>query len=29
MAAKDAEGFYRRYGFERRADDRPGMFRMR
>ena len=29
MAAKDAEGFYLRYGFERRADDRPGMFRIR
>ncbi len=29
MAAKDAEGFYRRYGFERRSDDRPGMFRIR
>ena len=29
MAAKDAEGFYLRYGFERRSDDRPGMFRMR
>jgi ribosomal protein S18 acetylase RimI-like enzyme len=29
MAAKDAEGFYRRYGFERRPDDRPGMFRIR
>jgi predicted GNAT family N-acyltransferase len=29
MAAKDVEGFYRRYGFERRSDDRPGMFRIR
>ena len=29
MAAKDAEGFYLRYGFERRSDDRPGMFRIR
>jgi ribosomal protein S18 acetylase RimI-like enzyme len=29
MAAKDAEGFYRRYGFDRRPDDRPGMFRIR
>jgi ribosomal protein S18 acetylase RimI-like enzyme len=29
MAAKEVEGFYRRYGFERRADDRPGMFRIR
>jgi ribosomal protein S18 acetylase RimI-like enzyme len=29
MAAKDAEGFYRRYGFDRRPDDRPGMFRTR
>lgn len=28
MAAKDAEGLYRRYGFERRPDDRPGMFRV-
>jgi GNAT superfamily N-acetyltransferase len=28
MAAKDVEAFYRRYGFERRADDRPGMFRV-
>ena len=28
MAAKDAEGFYLRYGFERRPDDRPGMFRL-
>ena len=28
MAAKDAEGFYLRYGFERRPDDRPGMFRI-
>ena len=29
MAAKDVEGFYLRYGFERRPDDRPGMFRIR
>jgi len=29
MAAKDAEGFYLRYGFERRTDDRPGMFLIR
>jgi len=29
MAAKDAEGFYLRYGFERRPDDRPGMVRNR
>ena len=29
MAAKDAEGFYLRYGFERRPDDRPGMVRIR
>ena len=29
MAAKNAEGFYLRYGFERREDDRPGMFRIR
>ena len=29
MAARDAEGFYLRYGFERRTDDRPGMFRIR
>ncbi|MGA9161284.1 MAG: GNAT family N-acetyltransferase [Actinomycetota bacterium] len=28
MAAEDVEGFYRRYGFERRPDDRPGMFRI-
>ena len=28
MAAKDVEAFYRRYGFERRPDDRPGMFRV-
>ena len=28
MAAQGAEGFYRRYGFERRPDDRPGMFRV-
>ena len=29
MAAKDVEPFYRRFGFERRPDDRPGMFRIR
>jgi ribosomal protein S18 acetylase RimI-like enzyme len=29
MAAEDVEGFYRRYGFDRRPDDRPGMFRIR
>jgi hypothetical protein len=29
MAAEDAEGFYQRYGFDRRPDDRPGMFRIR
>jgi GNAT superfamily N-acetyltransferase len=28
MAAKDAEGFYERFGFQRRPDDRPGMFRV-
>ncbi len=28
MAARDAEGFYERYGFGRRPDDRPGMFRV-
>jgi GNAT superfamily N-acetyltransferase len=28
MAAAGAEAFYRRYGFERRSDDRPGMFRV-
>jgi ribosomal protein S18 acetylase RimI-like enzyme len=28
MAARGAAGFYERYGFERRADDRPGMFRV-
>ena len=28
MAAKDVEALYLRYGFERRADDRPGMFRI-
>jgi len=26
MAAKGAEGFYERYGFTRRPQDRPGMF---
>ncbi|MGZ4136175.1 MAG: GNAT family N-acetyltransferase [Actinomycetota bacterium] len=25
MAARDAAGFYERYGFEPRGDDRPGM----
>jgi ribosomal protein S18 acetylase RimI-like enzyme len=29
MAAKDVEGFYQRYGFDRRPDDRPGMLRIR
>ena len=28
MAAEGAETFYRRFGFERRPDDRPGMFRI-
>lgn len=28
MAAENAEGFYERYGFRRRPDDRPGMFRV-
>jgi GNAT superfamily N-acetyltransferase len=28
MAAQNAEGFYERYGFQRRPDDRPGMFRV-
>lgn len=28
MAAQNAEGFYERYGFRRRPDDRPGMFRV-
>jgi GNAT superfamily N-acetyltransferase len=28
MAALNAEGFYERYGFQRRPDDRPGMFRV-
>ncbi len=28
MAAQNAEGFYERYGFHRRPDDRPGMFRV-
>ena len=27
MAAKGVAGFYERYGFERRAEDAPGMFR--
>jgi GNAT superfamily N-acetyltransferase len=27
MAAQGADGFYERYGFQRRPDDRPGMFR--
>ncbi|MGZ8624918.1 MAG: GNAT family N-acetyltransferase [Actinomycetota bacterium] len=26
MAAQGVEGFYERYGFRRRQDDRPGMF---
>jgi ribosomal protein S18 acetylase RimI-like enzyme len=28
MDAANAEGFYERYGFRRRPDDRPGMFRV-
>jgi hypothetical protein len=28
MAAEGAGGFYERYGFQRRPDDRPGMFRV-
>ena len=28
MAATGVEAFYERYGFERRPDDRPGMFRV-
>ena len=28
MAASGVEGFYERYGFRRRDDDRPGMFRV-
>jgi GNAT superfamily N-acetyltransferase len=28
MAAQNVEGFYERYGFHRRPDDRPGMFRV-
>jgi GNAT superfamily N-acetyltransferase len=28
MAAEGADGFYERYGFQRRPDDRPGMFRV-
>jgi len=28
MAAEGVERFYDRYGFERRPDDRPGMFRI-
>ena len=28
MAARNVEGFYERYGFRRRPDDRPGMFRV-
>jgi GNAT superfamily N-acetyltransferase len=28
MAASGAAAFYERYGFERRPDDRPGMFRI-
>ena len=28
MAAENAEGFYENYGFHRRPDDRPGMFRV-
>jgi GNAT superfamily N-acetyltransferase len=26
MAAKDVSGFYEKYGFAKRPDDRPGMF---
>lgn len=28
MAASNVEGFYERYGFRRRPDDRPGMYRV-
>jgi GNAT superfamily N-acetyltransferase len=28
MAAEGVEGFYERYGFQRRPDDRPGMSRV-
>lgn len=28
MAAKDVESFYEPYGFRRRPDDQPGMFRV-
>ena len=28
MAARGAEGFYLKYGFERRGEDRPGMYRV-
>lgn len=28
MAAQNVEGFYERYGFHRRPDDRPGMYRV-
>jgi GNAT superfamily N-acetyltransferase len=28
MAAENVEGFYERYGFQRRPDDRPGMYRV-
>jgi GNAT superfamily N-acetyltransferase len=28
MAAQNVEGFYERYGFQRRPDDRPGMYRV-
>ncbi|HEX6230165.1 MAG TPA: GNAT family N-acetyltransferase [Actinomycetota bacterium] len=28
MAAEGVEGFYESYGFRRRPDDRPGMFRV-
>lgn len=28
MAAEGVEAFYERYGFRRRPDDRPGMFRV-
>lgn len=28
LRAENVEGFYERYGFRRRPDDRPGMFRV-
>ena len=27
MAAEDTEGFYKQYGYEKRASNRPGMFK--